>query len=55
MKPKPLASLSRFAVPVAMFSTLKQKIIGSNPADVSISRTGKYGVSATARSRQVVL
>jgi hypothetical protein len=28
-----------------MFSnSLKQKIIGSNPADVSISRTGKYGV-----------
>jgi hypothetical protein len=27
-----------------MFSnSLKQKIIGSNPADVSISRTGKYG------------
>src|SRR5207253_8381367 len=50
MKPKPLASLNHFTVPVAMFSnSLKQKIIGSNPADVSISRTGKYGVSATAK------
>src|SRR5450432_920027 len=50
IKPKPLASLNHFTVPVAIFSnSLKQKIIGSNPDDVSISRTGKYGVSATAK------
>src|ERR1700730_12295743 len=31
------------------FQSFKTKIIGSNPSDVSISRTGKYGVSATAK------
>src|SRR5450432_4200659 len=32
-----------------VYQSSNQKIIGSNPADVSISRAGKYGVSATAK------
>src|SRR5216683_3084644 len=50
MKPKPFASLNHLTVPVAMFTNPQnQKIIVSYPSDVSISRTGKYGFSATAK------
>src|SRR5262249_48540929 len=44
MKPKPLASLNHFTVPVAMFPNPQYKKINRDePGQCSISRTGKDG------------